>query len=126
MTAVFSGSNMAARDGRLLHDRRGGLPVDRELVDDLLEVLDVAQPGLHEVAVLAGDAVALDDLGRALGELGALVELAGRRANSDDRAEREAEGTRVDVSVIAGDDAGLLEPGEALRHRRRGEAHAPA
>src|SRR4051812_31949949 len=112
---------MATRHGRLLHDRRGGLTVDRELVNDLLEVLDVAHPSLHEVAVLAGDAVALDHLGRALGELGTLVQLAGRRANPHDRAEREAEGTRVYVSVVAGDDAGPLEPSEPLGHRRRGE-----
>ena len=37
-----------------------------EAVDDLLEVLDVAHVGEHDVAVVAGDAAALDDLGRVL------------------------------------------------------------
>ena len=51
---------------------------------------------LHEEAVLAGDAVALDDLGRLARELGDLRELARRRADADHGAEREAERARVD------------------------------
>src|SRR3954471_24478123 len=54
----------AARHGRRLHDRRGGLPVGHEAVDDLLEVVDVAKVELHEEAVLAGDAMALGHLRR--------------------------------------------------------------
>src|SRR3954447_6421884 len=115
---------MATRDGRLLHDRRGGLTVDRELVDDLLEVLDVAHVRLHEVAVLAGDAVALDDLGRALGELRHLAYLAWRGPDPDDHPERQTERARVDLGAVALDHAGLLEPRQALGHRRRGKPDA--
>ena len=77
------------------------LAVDGELVDHLLEVLDVAHVRLHEVAVLAGDAVALDDLGRPLGQLGDLAQLARRGADADDHAEREAERARVDLGAVA-------------------------
>src|SRR4051812_23601916 len=52
----------AQRHGRRLHDRRGRLAVGGEHVDDVLEVEDVADVRLQEEAVLAGDAVALDDL----------------------------------------------------------------
>ena len=51
-------------DRRRLQDRRRRLAVEREAVDDLLEVLDVADVGADQVAVLAGHAQALDDLGR--------------------------------------------------------------
>src|SRR4051812_31630679 len=61
---------------RRLDDRRRRLPEQHEPVDDLLEVLDVADVGLHEEAVLAGDAVALDHLGRLARELCHLGQLA--------------------------------------------------
>src|SRR5215208_1936072 len=108
----------AARHRRLLHDRRRRLPVDRELVDHLLEVLDVADEGFHEVAVLPGDAVALDHLWGALGQVGDLVQLARRRPDADHDAEREAHGPRIDLGPIALDHTGLLEPGEALGYGR--------
>ena len=82
---AFAKRHAPGRHRRGLHDRRGRLPEDGELVDHLLEVLDVAHVGLHEVAVLAGDAVALDHLGRALGQLGDLVQLARRRAGCGSR-----------------------------------------
>ena len=41
----------------------------------LLEVLDVAHVGRHDVAVVAGDAVALDDLGRVAREVRDLGQL---------------------------------------------------
>jgi hypothetical protein len=69
----------------------------------------------HEVAVLAGDAVALGDLGRLPGELGDPLELAGGGADLDNRRDGEAEGARVDVRAVAGDDPGPLEPLHALR-----------
>ena len=51
---VLEGQGHAARRHRRgLQDRRRRLPVDREAVDDLLEVLDVADVGAHHVAVLA-------------------------------------------------------------------------
>src|SRR4051812_15410887 len=60
----------APRHGRGLDDRGRRLAEDDEAVDDLLQVLDVAHRGLHEEAVLAGDAMALDHLGGVARELG--------------------------------------------------------
>src|SRR5689334_10975146 len=82
----------APGDGRGLHDRRGRLPERGEPVDELLEVRDVADVGLQEEAVLAGDAVALDDLGRRVRDLGDLGQLPRCGAHADHRGERVAEG----------------------------------
>src|SRR5918996_6380140 len=79
-----------------LDDRGRRLAVRDEAVDDLLEVLDRADVRLHEEAVLAGDAVALDDLGRVAREVGDRAQLARRRADANDRRQREAELARVD------------------------------
>src|SRR4051812_25522392 len=73
----------AQRDGRGLHDRGRRLAVEREAVDDLLEVRDVTHVGGQEEAVLAGDAVALDDLARAPRQLRDLGQLTRRRAHAD-------------------------------------------
>jgi hypothetical protein len=89
-------------------------------------VLDAPDEGLHEVAVLAGDAVALDYLGGAPGQLGDLVQLARRGADADDDAEREPECARVDVGGVAPDHAVVLQAGQPLRHGGRRQAHAPA
>src|ERR671923_2540384 len=75
--------NPAAGDGGGLDDRGRGLSVDHEAVDQLLKVLDVAHRRLHEEAVLAGDPMALDHLGRLARELGDLVDLARRRPHAD-------------------------------------------
>ena len=86
----------------------------------------VAHVDLHVEAVLAGHAVALDDLGRGLRDLGDLRDLARRGAHADDRGEREAERARVHVGAVAGDRAVALEPGQALGDGGRGEADAAA
>src|SRR4051812_16257032 len=78
----------APRDGRGLDDRSRRLAEHHEAVDQLLKVLHVAHRGLHEEAVLAGDAVALDHLRRVAGQLGDLGDHAGRRADPDHRRER--------------------------------------
>ena len=109
-----------------LQDRRRRLAVEREAVDDLLEVLDVADVGADQVAVLARHAQALDDLGRLHGERRDLVQLARRGAHADDHAEREAERARVDVGAVAADHAAALEPREPVRDRRGREADAAA
>src|SRR4051812_24854307 len=101
-------------DRRRLDDRRRRLAERREAVDELLEVPDVAHVRLEEEAVLAGDAVALDDLRRGLRDLGDLRELARRRPDADDRGQRVAEGARVDLGAVAGDDAVGLEALHAL------------
>src|SRR5215212_11188208 len=116
----------AARDRRRLHDRGGGLAVDDEAVDELLQVLDVAHRRLHEEAVLAGDAVALDDLGRRARQVGDLVDLARGRADADHRRQRVAERARIHAGVVAGDNAVALEPLDALGDRGRRETDPPS
>src|SRR3712207_7396768 len=59
---------------------RSGLAEHDEVVDDLLEVLDVAHVRGHHVAVVAGDPAAVDDLRRALRELGDVAQLTGSRS----------------------------------------------
>ena len=121
-SACFEAERHAARrHRRRLHDRRRRLAVDREAVDDLLEVLDVADVGAHHVAVLPRHAVALDDLRRVAGDVGDLAQLARGRADADDDAERVAERARVDLGAVAADHAVLLEPREPVGDRRRGE-----
>ncbi len=71
------------------------------MVDDRLEVLHVAHVGGHDVAVLARDAVALDDLGRVARELRDVGELARVGADADDPAERQPERARADLRVVS-------------------------
>src|SRR3954454_6338597 len=120
------GGHTAPRDRRGLDDRRRRLPVQREAVDDLLQVRDVAHVGGHHEAVLARDAAAVDDLLGALRQLGDLGQLARRGAHADDRAQRVAERPRVDERAVAGDDAGVLEAAHAVARGRRRQADAAA
>ncbi len=80
---------------------------------------------LEEEAVLARDAVALDDLRCLSCDLADPVELAGRGRNAYDCRDRVPELGRVDVDVVAADHAVTLEPLNALGDRRRGEVDTP-
>ncbi len=115
-----------ARHRRRLDDRGGRLAVGREAVDQLLHALHVAHPGAHDVAVVAGDAMALDHLGRALGQLRDLLQLARGGPDAQHHAERVADRGGVELGPVAADHAALLQPGQALRHRRRRQPHAAA
>jgi hypothetical protein len=108
-------------------DRRRRLPEQHEAVEHLFEVLDRAEVELEHEAVLAGDAVALDDLGRLLRQLGDLVQLPAHSGpDANERGDRIADRPRVDVGVVAADHARLLEPLHALRDRRGRHAHTTA
>lgn len=85
-----------APDRRGLHDRRRRLAQGDEVIDELLEVRDITDVRGDEVAVLAGDAVALDDLRRLLRQLRDVLELPWRRPEADGRGQRQAERPRVD------------------------------
>ena len=80
---------------------------------------------LDQVAVLAGDPVALDHLRHPADELGDRVQLTRRGADADDRGQRVAGSHRVDLGVIATDDTGRLQSGQAFGDRGRGDAQAP-
>src|SRR4051794_24571448 len=100
-----------------MHDRRRRPAGEREAVEDLLEVVHQAQMEPEQVAVLAGDAVAENDLRRLAGDLGDAVQLARDGSDPDDDLDREADRPRLDLRVVADDDAAALEPLDALRHR---------
>src|SRR3954451_14272530 len=68
--------------------------------------------------------MALDDLGRPLGQLGDLVQLERRRADADHHAQLEPERARVHLGVVGGDQALLLEARKALGPGRLRHPHA--
>src|SRR4051812_40503811 len=94
----------APRNRRGLDDRGRRLPEDDEAVDHFLEVGHIAHVGLHEVTVVAGHAVALDNLLGLAREVGHVRELPGCRAYADDRGQCKAEGAWVDVRLIRAQD----------------------
>lgn len=85
-----------------------------ETVEDLLEPVYLGDVNLHQEAVFAGDAVALDDLGSSLGEFDDAPKLAGSRTNANERGHRVAERPWIYVEPVSGDDPGLLQPLHAL------------
>jgi inner membrane transporter RhtA len=76
---------------------------------------------LEKEAVFPGDPVALDDLGCVACDLADLVQLPRRRCYAHDGRDRVAEFGRVDVRVVATDDAGALETLHAVGDRGRRE-----
>jgi hypothetical protein len=87
-------------------------------------VLDVAHVGTQHEAVLARDAVALDDLGRVARGVGDVAQLPGRGPDTDDGAEAITERPRVHVGVVAADHAVALEAAQPLGDGRRREPDA--
>lgn len=94
-----------------------------EPVEERFEVIDRPEMDSEEETLLAGDAVALDHLGRLSGDFANLVELARRGSDSDDRGERVADRPWVNGRVVAGDDAIPLEPLYAFGDGGCGEVH---
>jgi len=94
---------------RGVHDGRRGPPVRGEQVEDRLEFVDGPQPDLHEVAVLAGDPVALGHVRHLTRYAGDQPQPSADRADPHDRADRVPESARVDVGAV-GQDPGLLQP----------------
>src|ERR687898_795648 len=91
----------APRDRGRVDDRGRRLTVRREVVEDVLELVDRPQVEPHQVAVLAGDAVALADrrcLGRNLADP---LELSWRRPDAYDGRHRVAERPRVELRAVA-------------------------
>ena len=89
-------------------------------------MLHVAHVDLHHEAVVPGYALALHHLAGPLGDLRDLRELPGVRADAEYGAELIPKRARVDLNPVADDHPLVLEPPETVRHRRGGQAHAPA
>ena len=80
----------------------------------------------EEVAVLAGDAVALRHLGRLAGDLRYALELSGSRSDPYDGRDGIPERLRVELGVVPGDDSCPLQPLHSLGDRRRRKADSAA
>src|SRR5262245_18504071 len=78
--------------------------------------------GARDEAVVAGDAVALDDLRQLPQQLGDCRDLARRRADADTGRQGIAERRRIDLDREALDDAGLRQPLQPFGHARRRHA----
>lgn len=98
---------MGNRNG--LHDRRGGLTVGCEAIDDFFEVLDVADVGGHDVAVISSYPLAVDDLRGALGELADLLQLSAGGSDTDHGGESHPQLARVQARVVTEDHVFLLQ-----------------
>ncbi len=88
------------------------------MVNDLFKVFDRAHVRVHDVAVVAGDASALDNFGRVSGDVSDAVQLPWGGADADHRAQGEAEGAGIELGVVAENDLIVLEALEALGDRR--------
>ena len=99
-----------------MDDRRRRQAVRREAVEDLLQVVDRPQVDAEQVAVLACYSVTFADLGRPSCDLGDPLELARRRADTDDRGHGETERSR-DLRALAATVARAL--GRSDRTARR-------
>jgi len=97
----------------------------RQDTEHAVEIVESLEIDLEDEAILAGDAIAFDDLRHRLGEFGDLGELPRHRANAHDGGDRVAERPRIDVETIALDDPRLLQALAALANRRRRHADPP-
>jgi len=93
------------------------------VVDELVQFLRRAEQNLNQHTVIAGDAVALHHMGAAL-NIGVELRLAlGVHVQVDERLDHVAQLGCVHLGLIAGDGAGMLQPGNAGRHRRAGQKY---
>ena len=115
---VVSNRGVAAWDWGGVDDRGCCLAVGEKAVEQFTELVDRAQVELEVEAVFPGDAVALADLLDLGGEFGDSGQLAWGGLDADDRRQLVAEGARVDLGAIAGDDAGALETLDTLGDSR--------
>src|SRR6266478_4179331 len=106
--AILAGQRQeAARDRRGLHQRRRRLPIGEERIEHAVQVVQALEIDLEDEAILAGNAIAFDDLRHRLSKLGDLGELPGHWPDTHEGGDRIAEGPRIDVQTIALDDSRL-------------------
>ena len=92
-----------------------------QMVDELIQFLGGAEQHFDEHAVVAGDAVAFHNLGTLL-DVGVKLRLAlGVHIQIDERLDHVAQFGGVDLGLVARQDAGTFQPGDAGRHRRTGQ-----
>src|SRR6187200_2264917 len=89
------------------------------VAEQTAEVFGIAATHFHQVAVLAGDVVDLQDLGdlgqklAGVGRADALVD-----PNEDEGEQTQPEGVRIETGLVAAQDPAGLELAQALEHRR--------
>ena len=92
-------------------------------VDKVVQLLGGGKQHLDQHAVVAGDAVALHHVGAAF-DIGVKLRLAlGVQFQVDERLDAVAQRRRVHLRLVAPQQARLLQPGNARRHRRGGQKH---
>ena len=120
-SATTSRDGRATGNRRRVDERRRRAPVGREAVEHAFEVVERPQVQLQEEAVLAGDAVALDDLRDLARDVPDPLELPARRGHPHDGGDRIADRARIDARVVARDHAEPLQTLHPLPDGRRGE-----
>jgi hypothetical protein len=86
----------------------------QKAVEDGLDPIDLSNVQLEKKAILTRDAVALDDRGRPLGELGHLRELTGAGPYADISGHGQPERSWIQVQAVTGNDARLPQALDAL------------
>lgn len=126
VASIGDGRRRSPANRRRIDERGRGFTVDQKAVEQVAEVIDRAQMDLQVEAVLTCDAMALANFGNRPGKFLDPAQVAADRLDADDGRQLVAEGPRIDLRPVTGDDSRLLKPPYALGHSRRGEVHAPA
>ncbi|KPC70124.1 hypothetical protein ADL26_17935, partial [Thermoactinomyces vulgaris] len=90
------------------------------------EIAHLGHPHLELIALDAGEEIARLDLGNGAQAFADVVMVGGVVGDdADERGDAEPYGLGVDDGAVAGDDAVLLQFGDAVLHRGRGETDPP-
>ena len=92
---------VACGNGRRLNQRGGRLSESKKFVQQIVEPLQRRHMRLHDETILAGDAMALDHLGRTLRQCSDLSQLTGHWAHADENRNGVAECGRIDIDPVA-------------------------
>src|ERR1700722_18860342 len=123
--AVRANGRRTPFDQRGLNDRGRGHCVRDNLIDEPLQVLDRLQMRSGDKAILAGYAIAFDDLGQRPQNVRDRAEFARNWPNAQPGGDGQAERSRVDRRRIAFDHARFLEALDPFGRARRGQANEP-
>lgn len=86
-------------------------------IDEVVEIGGRWEDYLHDLGVVTGDAVALDDVRNTLDVRVELLLLAGLQLDLNEGLDMEADLLHVDAGMVASDDAGLLQLRDPCRNR---------
>ena len=90
-------------------------------IDEVVEIGGRWEDYLHDLGVVTGDAVALDDVRNTLDVRVELLLLVGLQLDLNEGLDMEADLLHVDAGMVASDDAGLLQLRDPCRNRGGGD-----